>query len=302
MTILSHSFWQRKFGSDSSVIGKTIQIWWRAGHHRRRRVAGPSLGLSSRERNRQRARRLSRVPHRLGRRVATVAGRVNVFLRVIGRLKPGATLGDARRRSSTSSPPTSSRASRSSRARTRSGARSRCRRTSFTMCVRRFSRSWAPSRSCCSSRARTSPTCCSFAPRRAIASSRFAPRSAAVAIRLIGQMLAESVVLAVGGAVLGLFFAQLGIELLLGIAPATLPRVARRRHRSDGARVHARRVARCRRSSSGFSRRCARRARISRRRCARADARPASARESICARASSSPRWRCRSCCSSGRG
>src|SRR5262249_24605387 len=42
---------------------------------------------------------------------------------------------------------------------------------------------------------------------------------------LIGQMLAESVVLAIAGAVLGLFFAQLGIGLLLRIAPATLPRI-----------------------------------------------------------------------------
>jgi len=42
---------------------------------------------------------------------------------------------------------------------------------------------------------------------------------------LIVQMLAESLVLAVCGAALGLLFAQLGIELLLRIAPASLPRV-----------------------------------------------------------------------------
>src|SRR5205823_4682696 len=42
---------------------------------------------------------------------------------------------------------------------------------------------------------------------------------------LIAQMLAESVVLALAGAVLGLFLAQLGIEVLLRIAPANLPRM-----------------------------------------------------------------------------
>ena len=39
-------------------------------------------------------------------------------------------------------------------------------------------------------------------------------------------MLAESIVLAGGGAVLGIVFAKLGIVLLLRIAPANLPRVA----------------------------------------------------------------------------
>src|SRR6185503_3557578 len=42
---------------------------------------------------------------------------------------------------------------------------------------------------------------------------------------LIAQMLAESLVLAGGGAILGLAFAKLGIDLLIAIAPTTLPRV-----------------------------------------------------------------------------
>jgi putative ABC transport system permease protein len=42
---------------------------------------------------------------------------------------------------------------------------------------------------------------------------------------LIGQMLAESLVLAGAGALLGLAFAKLGIDLLLSIAPSNLPRV-----------------------------------------------------------------------------
>ena len=54
------------------------------------------------------------------------------------------------------------------------------------------------------------------------------------------QMLAERVVLAVCGAVLGLFLAELGIDLLLRIAPSNLPRVDRRRDRSDRSRLHAR--------------------------------------------------------------
>jgi putative ABC transport system permease protein len=42
---------------------------------------------------------------------------------------------------------------------------------------------------------------------------------------LIGQMLAESLVLAGAGALLGLAFAKLGVDLLIGIAPSNLPRV-----------------------------------------------------------------------------
>jgi putative ABC transport system permease protein len=42
---------------------------------------------------------------------------------------------------------------------------------------------------------------------------------------LIGQMLAESLVLALAGAVLGLVLAKLGVDLLVAIAPQNLPRV-----------------------------------------------------------------------------
>ncbi len=44
--------------------------------------------------------------------------------------------------------------------------------------------------------------------------------------RLVRQMLTESVILALAGAGLGLFLAQLGIEGLLSLAPAKLPRIS----------------------------------------------------------------------------
>ena len=44
--------------------------------------------------------------------------------------------------------------------------------------------------------------------------------------RLVSQMLAESLLLAALGTLLGVLFAWLGIHLLLGFAPATLPRIA----------------------------------------------------------------------------
>ena len=91
---------------------------------------------------------------------------------------------------------------------------------------------------------------------------------------LIAQMLAESVVLALAGAALGLFLAQLGIELLLRIAPANLPRVA---DVSIDPIVLAFTLGVSLISALIFGTfpRCARRGQISRRRFARADARPA---------------------------
>src|SRR5665213_3245866 len=43
--------------------------------------------------------------------------------------------------------------------------------------------------------------------------------------RLVRQMLAEALVLAVGGSLLGLVLADAGTKLLLNIGPANLPRV-----------------------------------------------------------------------------
>ena len=96
MTILSHAFWERKFGSDSSVIGKTVQIF--GGPATIVGVAEPSLRLVfpagvgvSGEPDAYTAFRIDFV-----RSSQTLAGRINVFLRVIGRLKPGATFAVAR--------------------------------------------------------------------------------------------------------------------------------------------------------------------------------------------------------------
>ena len=72
---------------------------------------------------------------------------------------------------------------------------------------------------CCSSRAPTSPTCCSRVRRRARRRWRFAPRSERAAGCSIRQLLIESLMLALGGAVLGCAFAYVGIQGVKGLMP-----------------------------------------------------------------------------------
>ncbi len=141
ITILSHSFWQRKFGGDSSVIGKTIQIFGRRGDDRRCRGAG-AHDWSSRPGSagsRAGARRLSR-------RFASTAATASRHQRALPRRRTTQARrepGDGERAARRVSRPTSNRAFRSRRRRTRCGTPSRCRRTSSRAFGRRFSRSWA---------------------------------------------------------------------------------------------------------------------------------------------------------------
>jgi predicted permease len=224
MTILSHSFWERKFGSDSSVIGKTIQIG--GGPATIVGVAAPDLrlvfpaatGLVS-EPDAYLAFRIDWVGAS-----QTVAGRVNVFLRVIGRLKPGATWATAQGQLDKLTVDLQSRFP------ILKGANAVWRTQPMQADIVRDVRPAILALMgavgfvlliACANVANL------LLVRAAARDRELAVRAALGGSRntLIGQMLAESLVLAVSGAALGLFFAQLGIELLLRIAPANLPRV-----------------------------------------------------------------------------
>jgi predicted permease len=224
MTILSHSYWQRKFGSDSSVIGKTVQIF--NGPSTIVGVAAPDLrlvfpagvGIVS-EPDAYQAFRIDWVAAS-----QTVAGRVNVFLRVIGRLKPGATWATAQGQLDKLT------ADLQSRFPILKGAKAIWRTQPMQSDIVRDVRPAILALMgavvfvlliACANVANL------LLVRAAARDRELAVRAALGGSRntLIRQMLAESVVLAVFGAALGLLFAEFGIALLLRIAPATLPRV-----------------------------------------------------------------------------
>ena len=83
----------------------------------------------------------------------------------------------------------------------------------------------ARSASCCSSRARTSPTCSWCAPRRASRSWRSVSRLAPKRRRVAWELMSESLLVALLGGVVGIALAYGGIQLLVYLQPAQLPRL-----------------------------------------------------------------------------
>jgi putative ABC transport system permease protein len=219
MTILSHSFWQRKFGGDSSVIGKTIQV--NGNPTTIVGVASPDLRLVFPS-----GTGISEQPdiYQVFRIDWSTASRLNVFLRLIGRLKPGADFAVAQAQGDK---------------------------------LAAYLRDLVPIKKAANLAVRVEPmstdivkevrpailalmgavmfvlliACANVANlllvRAASRERELAVRSALGGTRgtLIRQMLAESLVLAGGGAVLGLVLAKLGIDLLVRIAPPSFPRV-----------------------------------------------------------------------------
>jgi putative ABC transport system permease protein len=220
MVILDHGFWQRRFGSDSSVIGKTVQLF-----------GGPAtiVGVAPAD---LRLEFISGVGNSIQQpdvysafRIDwSTASRINVFLRVIGRLKPGASFGAARAQLAALTTdlqaklPILKGANAVWRAEpmqadvvkdVRPAILALMGAVMFVLLI------------ACANVAnlllvRASARERELAVRSALGGSRSV---------LIGQMLAESLVLAGTGALLGLAFAKLGIDLLLSIAPSNLPRV-----------------------------------------------------------------------------
>ncbi len=91
IAILSHEFWQRRYGGDRAILGQTLRF----GNNNRAEVVGilapgfevlfPASSNIERRPDVYTALRLD----------LENASRINVFLRVIGRLKPGVTLAQA---------------------------------------------------------------------------------------------------------------------------------------------------------------------------------------------------------------
>jgi putative ABC transport system permease protein len=220
MTILSHAFWQSRFGGDSSVIGKTVQIF--GGPATIVGVAPADLRLE--------------FPSGIGNDIQqpdlysvfridwSTASRINVFLRVIGRLKPGASLGAARAQLAALTTDLQAKLP------ILKGANAVWRAEPMQADVVKDVRPAILALMgavifvlliACANVAnlllvRASSRERELAVRSALGGSRGA---------LVGQMLAESLVIACSGALLGLLFAKLGIDLLISIAPSNLPRI-----------------------------------------------------------------------------
>ena len=220
ITILSHRFWQRKFGGDSSVIGKTVQVFGLrstivgVAEPDLRMVFNTGFGAT----DEPDAYQVNRIDY-------STASRINVLYRAVGRLKPGARLATANAQLADVTADLQSRFPIKKTSNTvwyaepmsegivkgvRPAILALMGAVMFVLLI------------ACANVAnlllvRASARERELAVRSALGGSRGA---------LIGQMLAESLVLAGCGAVIGLGLAKLGINLLLGIAPANLPRVA----------------------------------------------------------------------------
>ncbi len=216
--ILSHEFWQQRFGGDRSVIGKFIDI-----------ANQPSLVVGVLEPGGELlfppGAGLERFPDAwTAMRVDFVNGsRINVFLRVIGRLKPGVTIPQAQ--AQVDGIATELRATfpikqtsglyirvepmhRDLVADVRPSILALMGAVTFVLLI------------ACANVAnlllvRVSRRERELAVRSALGGSRG---------RLVGQMLTESFVISGAGALLGILLAWAGMRVLIALAPATLPR------------------------------------------------------------------------------
>jgi predicted permease len=217
--LISHAFWQRRYGGDTGVIGRSVQV----GNQTVEIVGVLAPGF---ELHFAPGTNIERTPDLFValRLDFAAASRLNVFLRVVGRLAPGATMSgvqqqlDALAADLARDYPIKAAADWHLRAEPMhedlvSGVRPAivalmgavlfvlliaCANVANLLLVRGAARSRE------------------LSVRAALGGSR---------LRLVRQMLAESLMLASAGAVLGVGLAALGIRLLLLLQPQGLPRV-----------------------------------------------------------------------------
>ncbi|HEX4468634.1 MAG TPA: ABC transporter permease [Gemmatimonadaceae bacterium] len=219
IAILSHGFWQRRYGGDREIVGKAIDVG--GGSATVVGVLQPGFELLFPPKA-----SIERTPDIwFAQRIDYEnSSRKNVFLRVIGRMKAGVTLAQAQAQAN--------------------GIAADLRRrfpidqtANFNIDVDGMHDNMV---------AEVKPAivalmgavvfvlliACANVANLLLVRSSVRERELAVRAalggspwRLVRQMFAESVLLAGGGAVLGLALAQLGIRLLIAMAPANLPRL-----------------------------------------------------------------------------
>ena len=219
IVVLNHDFWQRRFGGDPAVVGRTLDI----GNGRAQVVGVLAPGL---ELLWPPGANIERVPDLFSamRIDYENASRNNVFLRVVGRLKPGVPLQRAQDEVDAVAADLRERFPIKKTAdlhfhvvpmhedlvaEVRPAILALMGAVVFVLLI------------ACANVAnlllvRASARSRELAVRAALGGS---PR------RLVGQMLAESVVIAAAGALVGLALAWVGIRVLLALAPANLPRL-----------------------------------------------------------------------------
>jgi predicted permease len=220
-TILSHEFWQRRFGGNPAVVGTVVSI----GQQRFNIVGVLQPGFELLFPPGVNVERVPDVWNAMRINYAT-GSRINVFLRVVGRLKPGVSLEQAQRDVDTIAAdirahhPTSKSAGTYFRvapmhedlvADVRPSILALMGAVTFVLLI------------ACANVAnlllvRASARERELAVRAALGSSRW---------RLVRQMLAESFVLAGAAALAGVGLAWLGVRLLLALGPEDLPRLER---------------------------------------------------------------------------
>ncbi|MFI5279774.1 MAG: ABC transporter permease [Gemmatimonadales bacterium] len=222
IAILSHEFFQRRFGGDRSIVGKSFTIG-----NQQAQVVGvlePGAELLFPPSANVERHPAFWIALRQNFADTSKGARINVFLRVVGRLKPGVTLGQAQAqldalasqfREQFAISKTADQHFRAEPMADNLVADVRspvlalmgavvfvlliaCANVSNLLLVRSAGRGHE------------------LAVRAALGGSR---------ARLVRQLLAESLVLAGAGAVLGVALARLGIQLLLAIGPESLPRL-----------------------------------------------------------------------------
>jgi putative ABC transport system permease protein len=219
IAILSHEFWERRFGGDRAIVGKSIDLG--GGSAEVVGILQPGFELLFPPRA-----SIDRTPDVwVAQRIDYEnSSRRNVFLRVVGRLKPGVTVAQATAQTEAVAANLRSRFPIAQTAglhitavgmhddmvaEVRPAILALMGAVVFVLLI------------ACANVAnlllvRTSVRERELAVRAALGGSPW---------RLVRQMFAESLLLATGGAVLGLALAQLGIRLLIALAPANLPRL-----------------------------------------------------------------------------